>query len=78
MRIRTLALIVGLAGASGATMGQTVCVSPTDDLYGLGVAVGGVCGQASFDTAQDLIDGLETSQLDDVNANYDGTQIANM
>ncbi|MCB1905909.1 MAG: hypothetical protein KDH15_00945 [Rhodocyclaceae bacterium] len=78
MRIRILAMVTALAAAPATTMAQVACTSPTEDLYGLGVSVGGVCGQASFDTAQDLIDGLETSQLGDVNVNYDGTQIANM
>ncbi len=78
MQIRTMAAMLALAGASGIAAAQTACDSPTNELYGLGVAVGGTCGQASFNTAQDLIDGLETSELSGFNPDYDGSQIASM
>lgn len=78
MQMRNLAAVVVFSGLSGLAMAQTVCNSPTNELYGLSVAVGAQCGQASFNTAQDLIDGLETSGLSSLNSSYDGSQVASM
>ncbi|MCB1888499.1 MAG: hypothetical protein KDH20_12910 [Rhodocyclaceae bacterium] len=78
MKIRVIAASVALAGAAGLAHAQTACVSPTSDFYGLAVAVGADCGTASYTTAQELIDGIDTAELSTVNANYDGTQIATL
>jgi len=78
MKIRVLAASVALAGSAGLVHAQTACVSPTSDFYGLALAVGAECGTATYNTAQDLIDGIGTSELTRLNENYDGTQVASL
>ena len=77
MKFKALAVSLILFGGSAAVQAQT-CNAPNSDFYGLGLDVSGSCGQASFNTAQDLIDGLETSSLSNISAGYDGSQIATL
>ena len=78
MKFKVLALSLLLAGGSGSVLAQT-CSTPQSELFGLSLAVGQGCGQAAFNTAQDLIDSLSTSQLQNLGgASYDGTQVASI
>lgn len=79
MTIKAAVISAVLLGTSGTALAQAQsCGAPDRELYGLSLAIGANCGQDSFNTAQDLIDALETEQLSGLDATYDGTQIANL
>ncbi|MDR2690667.1 MAG: hypothetical protein LBB76_13060 [Azoarcus sp.] len=69
-----LVTLVLLAGAGNA-LAQN-CVNSTKSNFSLSLDVAGTCGREKFDTAQDLIDGLETNALGKIRSNYTGSEIA--
>ena len=73
--IRNMVAALVLLAGTGGVFAQD-CASSTKSNFALGLNVAGVCGTQKFDTAQDLVDGLQTDALHNIRSAYTGSEIA--